>query len=94
MGQRLQLRPHTISITFEEALHDVKMLAVRPRCLSVRAAASTSTAAAPSKTLALNITKRTLIDSNGGRAVRNVDGEIYEVRKRGVCMLCTSFVAM
>lgn len=43
----------------------------------VRAAVNTS---APGQTLrALNITKRTLIDSNGGRAVRNVDSEIYEI---------------
>lgn len=48
--------------------------------VSVRAAASTTAAAAPKKTLQpLNITKRTLIDSSGGRAVRNIDGEIYEV---------------
>lgn len=54
--------------------------ACAPR-LSVRASASAPTSVAPpARTLkALNITKRTLIDSNGGRAVRNLDDTIYEI---------------
>jgi hypothetical protein len=48
----------------------------RPRFVAVRAAAAKSSVTPPA-TKALNISKRTLTDS--GRAVRNVDGEIYEV---------------
>ncbi|KAL4858526.1 High molecular mass early light-inducible protein HV58 [Chlorella vulgaris] len=48
----------------------------RPRFVAVRAAAAKGSVTPPA-TKALNISKRTLTDS--GRAVRNVDGEIYEV---------------
>ena len=47
--------------------------------ICVRAAASAAGVAVPKTLKPLNITKRTLIDSNGGRAVRNIDGEVYEV---------------
>jgi hypothetical protein len=41
-------------------------VAAGSRCLTVRVRAASTTTSAPAKTLkALNITKRTLIDSNG-----------------------------
>lgn len=57
--------------------------------------ASAATAGTEQRTLkALNITRSTLIDSNGGRAVRNVDGDIYEVvyvaENDSVKVLCKS----
>lgn len=53
--------------------------AARAARLCVRANASASSSTAPRTLKALNISKSTLIDSNGGRAVRNVEGEIYEI---------------
>lgn len=66
------------------ALHSPRPLPAAPpttRRLVVQAAApAATTAPARKKTLkALDLTKRKLIDSNGGRAVRNVDSEIYEL---------------
>lgn len=49
------------------------------RRLSVRASAAATSTAQPRTLKALNITRATLVDSNSGRAVRNVDGEIYEI---------------
>lgn len=48
------------------------------RSVAVRASTTTSAPAQP-RSLVIDISKRKLVDSYGGRAVRNVDNQIYEI---------------